>query len=92
MSEVRKCDKCGIEVNLTEGNICGCWRVEGQSRLTPTSEGKTTYVGKTLSPIDFGAIPDPDDRCRRGYNATEAEHKVLANTLRELRLSKNNHY
>lgn len=26
------------------------------------------------------------------YLATEAEHKVLANTLRELRLSKNNHY
>lgn len=26
------------------------------------------------------------------YRATEAEHKVLANTLRELRLSKNNRY
>lgn len=28
----------------------------------------------------------------RTYTATEEEHAVLANTLRELRLSKNNHY
>ncbi len=32
------------------------------------------------------------DQTTKRYQATEAEHKVLANTLRELRLSKNNHY
>ncbi len=93
MSEERKCGNCGIDINLEELHVCGCWVVEGEAKFTPTSEGVLTYNGDKpyVGRVSVGTSAQ-QVAYDETYLATEAEHKVLANTLRELRLRKDNPY